>query len=44
VLALNEVAGEFDTAALADMRRQVAGGASPRRVAGAWLAAHPLGR
>lgn len=44
VLALNEVAGEFDTAALADMRRQVAAGASPRQVAEAWLAAHPLGR
>jgi glycine betaine/choline ABC-type transport system substrate-binding protein len=44
VLALNEVAGEFDTAALADMRRQVGNGANPREVAEAWLAAHPLGR
>ena len=44
VLALNEVAGEFDTAALVDMRRQVAGGADPGEVAEAWLAAHPLGR
>jgi glycine betaine/choline ABC-type transport system substrate-binding protein len=44
VLALNEIAGEFDTSALADMRRQVAGGADPRQVAEAWLAAHPLGR
>jgi hypothetical protein len=44
VIALNEVAGEFDTGALADMRRQVAQGADPRQVAEAWLAAHPLGR
>ncbi len=44
VLALNEIAGEFDTNALADMRRQVAQGADPRQVAEAWLAAHPLGR
>ncbi|MBV9639184.1 MAG: hypothetical protein JO330_06460, partial [Mycobacteriaceae bacterium] len=44
VLALNEVAGEFDTAALVDMRRQVSAGANPRQVAEAWLAAHPLGR
>ena len=44
VLALDEVAGEFDTAALAELRRQVAGGADPRQVAEAWLAAHPLGR
>lgn len=44
VLALNEVAGELDTSALADMRRQVAAGADPRQVADAWLAAHPLGR
>ncbi len=44
VRALNEVAGEFDTAALIDMRRQVADGADPRQVAEAWLAAHPLGR
>ncbi|MGZ4530574.1 MAG: glycine betaine ABC transporter substrate-binding protein [Mycobacterium sp.] len=44
VLALNEIAGEFDTSALADMRRQVAQGADPRQVADGWLAAHPLGR
>jgi glycine betaine/choline ABC-type transport system substrate-binding protein len=44
VLAINEVAGELDTAALADMRRQVDNGADPAQVAGAWLAAHPLGR
>jgi glycine betaine/choline ABC-type transport system substrate-binding protein len=43
VLALNEIAGEFDTAALADMRRQVTAGRDPRQVAEAWLAAHPLG-
>jgi glycine betaine/choline ABC-type transport system substrate-binding protein len=44
VLALNEVAGELDTAALIDMRRQVAKGAQPAQVAGAWLSDHPLGR
>ena len=44
VLALNEVAGEFDTAALADMRRQVDHGADPGEVADGWLAEHPLGR
>ena len=44
VLAINEIAGEFDTAALADMRRQAAHGADPRQAADAWLAAHPLGR
>jgi glycine betaine/choline ABC-type transport system substrate-binding protein len=44
VLALNEVAGEFDTAALADMRRQVLAGGNPQQVADGWLAAHPLGR
>lgn len=44
VLALNEIAGEFDTAALADMGRQVAQGRDPRQVAEAWLTAHPLGR
>ena len=43
VLAIDEVAGELDTAALADMRRQVANGADPGQVAGVWLAAHPLG-
>ena len=44
VLAINEIAGVLDTAALADMRRQVAGGADPQAVAGAWLGEHPLGR
>ena len=44
VRAINDVAGEFDTTALADMRRQVAQGADPRQVAEGWLAAHPLGR
>jgi glycine betaine/choline ABC-type transport system substrate-binding protein len=44
LLAINEVAGVLDTAALADMRRQVAGGSDPQAVAGAWLAEHPLGR
>jgi glycine betaine/choline ABC-type transport system substrate-binding protein len=44
LLAINEVAGVLDTAALADMRRRVAGGADPQAVAGAWLAEHPLGR
>jgi glycine betaine/choline ABC-type transport system substrate-binding protein len=44
VLAINEVAGEFDTTALADMRRQVAQGADSWQVAEDWIAAHPLGR
>jgi hypothetical protein len=44
LLAINEVAGVLDTAALVDMRRQAAGGADPQAVAGAWLAEHPLGR
>jgi glycine betaine/choline ABC-type transport system substrate-binding protein len=44
LLAINEVAGVLDTAALADMRRQVAGGVDPQAVAGGWLAEHPLGR
>jgi osmoprotectant transport system substrate-binding protein len=43
VLALNEIAGELDTGALADMLRQVAKGADPGAVAAAWLADHPLG-
>jgi ABC-type proline/glycine betaine transport system substrate-binding protein len=43
-VAVNEIAGEFDTSALADMLREVAHGADPRHVAEAWLAAHPLGR
>lgn len=44
LLAINEVAGVLDTAALAEMRRQVARGADPQAVAGGWLAEHPLGR
>jgi glycine betaine/choline ABC-type transport system substrate-binding protein len=44
LLAVNEIAGVLDTSALADMRRQVAGGADPQAVAGGWLAEHPLGR
>nr|WP_260156233.1 glycine betaine ABC transporter substrate-binding protein [Mycolicibacterium iranicum] len=43
VLALNEIAGVLDTGSLADMRRQVAEGASPDAVAGRWLDEHPLG-
>jgi glycine betaine/choline ABC-type transport system substrate-binding protein len=42
VLAINEVAGVLDTAALADMRRQVAEGADPAAVADAFLAENPL--
>jgi glycine betaine/choline ABC-type transport system substrate-binding protein len=44
VLALNEVAGVLDTAALTEMRRRVAGGADPQAVADGWLGEHPLGR
>jgi glycine betaine/choline ABC-type transport system substrate-binding protein len=44
VLAVNEVAGVLDTAALADLRRQVMAGGGPQAVADAWLADHPLGR
>jgi len=44
VRAVNEVAGELDTAALVDMRRRVADGADPKQVAEDWLSAHPLGR
>jgi glycine betaine/choline ABC-type transport system substrate-binding protein len=44
LLAINEVAGVLDTAALADMRRQVAEGADARALTEAWLAEHPLGR
>jgi glycine betaine/choline ABC-type transport system substrate-binding protein len=44
VLAVNEIAGVLDTAALADMRRQVLAGADPQAVAGGWLGEHPLGR
>ncbi|GAQ34174.1 substrate-binding protein of ABC-type glycine betaine transport system [Mycobacterium pseudoshottsii JCM 15466] len=44
LLAVNEVGGVLDTAALVDMRRQVAGGADPQAVAAGWLGEHPLGR
>jgi osmoprotectant transport system substrate-binding protein len=43
VLALNEVAGVLDTAALVQMRRQVAEGKDPGVVADGFLAEHPLG-
>jgi glycine betaine/choline ABC-type transport system substrate-binding protein len=43
VLALNEVAGVLDTAALVQMRRQVAEGEDPSQVADGFLADHPLG-
>lgn len=42
--AINELGGVLDTAALRDMRQQVASGADPAAVAGDWLATHPLGR
>lgn len=42
VLALNEVAGVLDTAALAEMQQAVDDGADPGRVADDWLSAHPL--
>ena len=44
VLALNQIAGALDTAALERMRRQVADGADPRVLADQWLADNPLGR
>lgn len=43
VLAINEVAGVLDTAALAQMRAQVDDGTEPGLVANAFLAEHPLG-
>ena len=43
LLAINEVAGVLDTAALADMRRQVAGGADPQAVAGGVVGRTPAG-
>ena len=43
VRAINEIAGVLDTAALVEMLTQVDGGADPRAVADAWLAANPLG-
>lgn len=42
VRAINEIAGVLDTTALVEMLRQVDGGADPRVVADAWLAANPL--
>jgi glycine betaine/choline ABC-type transport system substrate-binding protein len=42
-LALNEVAGVLDTAALADMRAEVTDGADPGQVATAFIDEHPLG-
>lgn len=44
LLAINEVAGLLDTAALVEMSRQVARGADAAAVAVGWLAEHPLGR
>lgn len=44
LLAVNEIAGVLDTAALADMRRRVAAGSDPQVVADGWLGEHPLGR
>ncbi len=44
VLALNEVAGVLDTAALTEMLGRVDGGADPAAVADGWLSQHPLGR
>ncbi len=44
LLAVNEVAGVLDTAALVEMRRQVTAGADPQAVADDWLNEHPLGR
>ena len=44
VLAVNEMAGVLDTAALAQMRGQIAKGAYPGQVADGFLAEHPLGR
>lgn len=42
-LALNEVAGVLDTAALVQMRRQVDAGGDPAHVADGYFAEHPLG-
>jgi glycine betaine/choline ABC-type transport system substrate-binding protein len=44
VLAINQVAGVLDTAALKQMRQQVAKGTDPRAAAEGWLADNPLGR
>jgi hypothetical protein len=42
-LAINEVAGVLDTAALVAMRRQLATGADPGQIADGYFAEHPLG-
>jgi glycine betaine/choline ABC-type transport system substrate-binding protein len=42
-LAINEVAGVLDTAALVQMRRQLATGADPGQIADGYFAEHPLG-
>jgi glycine betaine/choline ABC-type transport system substrate-binding protein len=44
VLAVNQVAGVLDTAALKQMQQQVAKGTDPRAAAEGWLADNPLGR
>jgi glycine betaine/choline ABC-type transport system substrate-binding protein len=44
LLAINEVAGVLDTAAVVEMRRRVIAGADPQAVADGWLGEHPLGR
>jgi glycine betaine/choline ABC-type transport system substrate-binding protein len=44
VLAINQVAGVLDTAALKTMRRKIAAGADPLAVAEGWLAENPPGR
>ena len=44
VLAVNEIAGVLSTAALKQMRAELAHGSDPRQVAEAWLADNPLGR
>ncbi|AWV47762.1 lipoprotein [Mycobacterium leprae Kyoto-2] len=44
MLAINEVAGVLDTAALIEMRRQVIRGADSQAIADGWLAEHPMGR
>jgi osmoprotectant transport system substrate-binding protein len=43
LLALNEVAGVLDTAAVVQMRRQLAAGENPAVVPDGFLAEHPLG-
>lgn len=44
VLAINEVAGVLDTAALKRLRQQIADGVDPRTAAENWLAENPIGR